>query len=47
MTGNEFENIIRELLFTDHLTPHFKDNFFEIRQIIILWGDHMKDVIIP
>ena len=47
MTGNEYENIITALFFTDLMTPHFKDNLFEIRQIIIVWGDHMKDVIIP
>ena len=47
MSSNRFEDIIKNLTFTNRQPPAFKDKFWEIRQMVEEWNNTMRDVFIP
>ena len=46
MTGTRFNNIISYLRYTDANQPTFRDRFWEVRQLIQSWNNHMAQFFI-
>ena len=47
MSGRRFEEIIKNLTFTDAQPPSFKDRFWEVRDMIKAWNDNMSKKFVP
>ena len=47
MTRTRFEAILSALTFTDIASPTFIDKFWEVGQMVAVWGMNMKDNFIP
>ena len=47
MSSNRFEDIIRNLTYTNLQPPAFKDKFWEIQQMVEEWNKSMREVFIP
>ena len=47
MLVHRSENIIAALSFNDLLIPYFKEKLIEVRQMIVVWNQHMNYVLLP
>ncbi len=47
MSKKRFDAITRELRFTNVAPPPYRDRFWEVRQMIKAWNDHMADSFVP
>ncbi len=47
MSKKRFDEITRELRFTNLNPPAYRDRFWEVRQVIQAWNDHMADIYVP
>jgi len=43
MSKNRFEAILKALRYTDEKPPTYEDKFFQVRQLIKLWNQNMKE----
>eukprot|EP00559_Dactyliosolen_fragilissimus_P002711 CAMPEP_0184872744 /NCGR_PEP_ID=MMETSP0580-20130426/41459_1 /TAXON_ID=1118495 /ORGANISM="Dactyliosolen fragilissimus" /LENGTH=665 /DNA_ID=CAMNT_0027375583 /DNA_START=1012 /DNA_END=3007 /DNA_ORIENTATION=+ len=42
-----FESILKALTLTKEKPPPFKDRFWEVREMIDCWNDHMQEIFVP
>lgn len=47
MTSNRFEAIFAAIGFTDNKPPPYKDRFWQVRQMIAMWNEHMGKNFVP
>ncbi len=47
MSKKRFSTITRELRLTNNAPPTYRDRFWEVREIIKSWNDHMADIFVP
>ena len=47
MSGRRFNAILKAISYTNEEPPHFQDKFWEVRQMLKVWNDHMKENFVP
>lgn len=47
MSGNCFESIIKFLIFHKNEPQTFEDNFFEVRELVDSFNEHMEKILTP